>query len=229
MLEEDDLLPLSALQHMIFCERQAALIHIERIWLDNALTVEGHELHRVVDEMGSEARRDILIRRGVSLLSRTLGLTGKADVVEFHRVTDPRPDVGVTLNGREGRWQPFPVEYKRGRPKEHRADQVQLCAQAMCLEEELGVAVPFGALFYLRTRRRQEVSFDHGLRELTADTAARLRILIRAGVTPLRRWEKKCDRCSLQPICLPPKRSRPSARGYLERAIAIRDGACGEE
>lgn len=221
MSEEDNLLPISALQHMIFCDRQAALIHLERIWLDNTLTVEGSDLHRVVDDMGSETRGAVLIRRGLSLRSHRLGVTGKADVIEFHGVPAESTEPGCVLSGVDGRWRPFPVEYKRGRPKEHRADEVQLCAQAMCLEEALDVEVPAGALFYGQMRRRQSIPFGQELRELTTRTAANLHAMMQSRTTPVRNRQKKCDRCSLLPACLPPRRTRDSARAYVRRLLAL--------
>src|SRR6266542_4457015 len=145
MYAEDDLLPLSALQHLIFCERQCALIHIEQIWADNVLTVEGTFLHERTDSAAMESRASVRIARGLALHSLRLGLSGKADVVEFHRAGDDRP--GTTLPGVSGRWVPVPVEYKRGKPKQDDSDRVQLCAQAVCLEEMLAVSVPSGALF----------------------------------------------------------------------------------
>ncbi len=203
---EDDLLPLSALQHLLFCERQCALIHAEGLWAENVLTVEGSHLHRKVDEGPDESRGGVRIARGVPLRSLRLGLIGKADTVEFHRTGDA--------------WQPFPVEYKRGRPKRDRSDEVQLCAQALCLEEMLGDTVPAGALFYATTRRRLDVAFDAGLRAETETAAVRLRALIAGGITPRARREPKCDRCSLLHLCLPdaaaPERS---ASRYLERAL----------
>jgi len=210
---EDDLLPLSALQHLLFCERQCALIHLEQIWVENPLTVEGRHLHERVDAGHGESRAGVHLARGLPLRCLRLGLSGKADLVEFHRLG--AGEAGATLAGREGSWRPFPVEYKRGKPKTHRADEVQLCAQALCLEEMLKTEVPAGALFYGQTRRRQEVPFDRELRELTEGTAARLQALIRSGTTPPPVREPKCDRCSLFDVCMPaaPKRS---ARTYLE-------------
>lgn len=215
---DDELLPISALQHMIFCDRQAALIHIERIWIDNSLTVEGDDLHRVVDGMHPESRRDLRLRRGIALRSERLGLTGKADMVEFHAT---RPDgPGVALPGEQGLWTIHPIEYKRGRPKAHRADEVQLCAQALCLEEWFDARVAEGSLFYGRTRRRHPVAFTSELRKLTNETAARLHGLVRSGRTPVRFREKKCQRCSLLPACLPQRKNAPrSARKYLAEAF----------
>ncbi|HBL28560.1 MAG TPA: CRISPR-associated protein Cas4 [Acidobacteria bacterium] len=205
-MDESDLLPLSALQHLLFCERQCALIHLEQVWADNPLTVEGTHLHEKADSGVQESRGDLRIARALPLRSLRLGLSGRADVVEFHR----RP-VG------EG-WQAFPVEYKRGRPKSHRADEVQLCAQALCLEEMLGEPVPAGALFYGQTRRRLDVPFDAELRRLTEDSAARLHRLIAAGLTPIAARAPKCDQCSLLEICLPAAPAT-SARHYFDRAL----------
>lgn len=207
MYTEEDLLPLSALQHLLFCERQAALIHIERVWRDNPLTVEGSHLHERADGGEAESRGDVRIVRSLALRNLRLGLSGKTDVVEFHRVPSS-PDL----------WQPFPIEYKRGKPKTHRADEVQLCAQALCLEEMLGATVPAGALFYAQTRRRTEVLFDAELRRLTEETAARLHRLFDSGVTPRAVREPKCDHCSLLDVCLPESASH-SARLYLSKFL----------
>ncbi len=190
MYTEDDLLPLSALQHLIFCERQCALIHIEQAWSENLFTVEGRIMHAHVHEEGSESRGSTRIEHGVPLRSLRLGLIGKADVVEFHHRVD-------------GSWQPFPVEYKRGKPKKDSSDKVQLCAQAMCLEEMMNIEVPEGALFYGKNRRRSEVIFDDALRKETEETAARLHELIASGRTPRPVYTKKCDTCSLAALCLP--------------------------
>ena len=151
---EDALIPLSALQHYLFCPRQCALIHVEQIWAENAATAEGRLLHERADAGGGETRPGVRIARGLALRSFALGVSGKADVVEFH---DAR-------RGERGR--PFPVEYKRGKPKSHRADEVQLCAQAICLEEMFDTSIAAGALFYGVTRRRFAVVFDEDLRAL---------------------------------------------------------------
>lgn len=210
MFGEDQLLPLSALQHLLFCERQCALIHIEGLWAENRLTVEGRHLHEKAHEGADETRGGVRIVRGLPLRSVRLGLVGKADVVEFH----PPEPLGT-------RPRPFPVEYKRGRPKRHDADRVQLCAQALCLEEMLGVAVPSGALLYGRTRRRFDVAFDEALRGLTEHTAQRLHELIGSGRTPRAVREPKCDSCSLVNLCLPDAlRPRLSATRYVERSLA---------
>lgn len=204
---EEDLIPISALQHFLFCPRQCALIHVERLWADNRLTVEGSHVHRKAHEGSDETRAGVRIERGVVLRSFRLGLVGVADVVEF--IED-----GTAVR-------PFPVEYKRGRPKAHEADRVQLCAQAMCLEEMLGIAVPAGALFYGTLRRRQRVAFDVDLRELTESTAGRVRALLVECRTPPAVREPKCDNCSLVELCLPDVLSgHRSASEYLVRALA---------
>jgi CRISPR-associated exonuclease Cas4 len=226
---EDELLPLSALQHLLFCERQCALIHVEQIWVENAFTVEGRHLHDRVDAGPAETRGEVHTARGLPLRSLRLGLSGKADCVEFHRLrgtgqaeAQADAEAGALLPGLAGRWQPFPVEYKRGIPKSHRADEVQLCAQALCLEEMLGAAVRGGALFYGRTRRRLAVDFDPVLRGLTSNTAARLHALIAAGRTPRARREPKCASCSLLDVCMPDALSSPAGR-YLDDAIRQAD------
>ena len=210
MYSEDDLLPISALQHLLFCERQCALIHIEHVWEENRLTVEGKNLHQRVHQQESESRPGIHIARGLRLRSLGLGLVGMADVVEFHQKCELSD-----LNSSPS--QPFPVEYKRGKPKSDHCDEVQLCAQALCLEEMLSVPIPAGALFYGTTRRRQEVSFDEPLRTLTAKTAEHLHALIKAGFTPPPIFGPKCEHCSLLNICLPKTACRgKSVERYLE-------------
>jgi len=204
---EDDLIMISALQHYIFCSRQCALIHIEQVWDENRLTAEGRIMHERVHEADRESRGKVRIEYGVSLRSLCLGLIGKADVVEFHRQSNDA-------------WQPFPVEYKRGRPKKDDCDKVQLCAQAICLEEMLGVVIPSGALFYGKTRHRQDVAFDDSLRRKTKDAASKARALIEAGQTPPPVYGKKCKNCSLADRCLPKTmEKRPSVKRYLSNAI----------
>ncbi len=205
--DENRLLPISALQHLLFCERQCALIHIEGLWVENRLTAEGRLLHERAHEAPAETRAGVRIARGLDLRSLRLGLVGKSDIVEF-RLTS-------------GKRVPFPVEYKRGKPKAHDADRVQLCAQALCLEEMLGVDVSAGALYYGVTRRRLEVTFDAHLRELTAATAQRLHSLIGDGRTPRAVRQPKCDHCSLIGVCLPDSTGdEQSATTYLAKAMA---------
>ena len=213
MYSEDDLIPLSALQHLIFCERQCALIHIEQAWAENLFTAEGKIMHERVHEADRQSRGKVRIEYSMWLRSFRLGLIGKADVVEFHR----KP---VLQKAGSLVWIPFPVEYKRGKPKKDNCDKVQLCAQALCLEEMLDVEVPSGSLFYGKKRRRTDVAFDEALRQQTEDTAIRLHELITSGRTPKPVYMKKCDSCSLMKICLPKTIERKrSVKRYLSGAI----------
>jgi CRISPR-associated exonuclease Cas4 len=212
MFEEDDLLPISALAHLLFCERRAALIHIEGLWDENLFTAEGRNLHERTHEPALESRGDVRIARGLRLRSLRLGLSGKADVVEFHRLPESEAAASgqgsglpsrIPLPGVLGLWQPLPVEYKRGRLRREEGYEVQLCAQALCLEEMLGVGVPMGAVFYGQPRKRLEVPLGEELRRQTETAAARLHELIRARNTPPACYEKKCESCSLLTLCMP--------------------------
>jgi len=206
---EADLIPLSALQHVLYCPRQCALIHVEQAWAENRFTAEGRVLHEATSEAGREVRRGVRVVTAMPLVSRRLGVSGIADLVEMHRAE-------------HGRWRPFPVEYKRGKPKAHRADEVQLCAQGMALEEMFAVEIPEGALFYGETRRRVEVAFDAGLRQLTMEASTDARALMTGGVTPPPDFEpRKCNACSLMEICQPRRLSRGQAASqWLARQIA---------
>jgi CRISPR-associated exonuclease Cas4 len=198
MFPEDELLPISALQHLVFCPRQCALIHIEQVWTENVFTAEGRGLREKVHETEAESRPGVRIVRGLRLRSLELGLVGQADVVEFHEDSG-----GTAVPGLDGRYRAFPVEYKRGKPKVDVCDEVQLCAQAMCLEEMLGASIPRGALFYGRPRRRKEVELTETLRQQTRDTAGQLHELIRSRRTPRAAYSKKCESCSLLERCMP--------------------------
>ena len=212
---DEDLLPLSGLQHFAFCRRQWALIHIENQWAENLRTVEGGLLHRRAhDEAARERRGDTLTLRGLPVVSYTLGLSGQCDVVEFHLSPE-----GVPLRGEDGLWLPCPVEYKRRRPKEHRADELQLCAQAMCLEEMLCCEIPRGALFYGEPRRRAAVDFSPELRQMVRDFSAEMRQYARRGHTPKARPSKSCNACSLKELCLPQLTRRGSVSAYLNQAM----------
>ncbi len=212
MYSEDNLIPLSALQHLLFCERQCALIHVERLWVENRYTAEGRIMHERVHTADRESRGKVRIEFGVPLRSLKLGLVGQADVVEYHKADDS--------HGHSCKWRPFPVEYKRGRAKKDNWDRVQLCAQAICLEEMLGVDVPRGALFYGKMRRRQDVLFDADLRAHTTDTAQRLHALIDCRQTPTPVYGGKCDRCSFLEVCLPKALDKgKSATDYLQIII----------
>jgi CRISPR-associated exonuclease Cas4 len=217
--DEADLIPLSGLQHVLFCERQFALIHVEQVWMENSLTLEGRQLHERVDETGTESRGEVRTARAVPMRSFRLGISGRADVVEFHR--DP---AGVSLARVVGSWRPFPVEYKRGKPKSHRADEVQLCAQGLCLEEMFSTSVPCGALFYGSSRRRLEIEFDRELRELVHATARRAHEILSLGVTPRAAWAPKCDQCSLFEACQPKAVARSASRFIAAQVrVALQD------
>lgn len=194
-MEEEDsddryIVPLSALQHYLYCPRQCALIHVEQLWAESRHTAEGRILHERADKPRGERRRGVRTVTGMPLSHSELGLSGIADVVEFH----------VGDDGERA----FPVEYKRGRPKSHQADEVQLCAQALCLEFMLGHAIAAGALFYGETRRRVDVPFDAALRELTLETITATRSMLQDGRTPTAQYSaKRCDACSLIDLCQP--------------------------
>ncbi len=217
MFADTELIPLSALQHFVFCRRQCALIHIDGVWTENRLTAEGRAMHDRVDSRIHESRRDICVAATLRLVSRKLGVAGVADMVEFHRVGDDDPD-GAKLAGRSGKWIPFPVEYKHGKPNGRQADEVQLCAQAMCLEEMLGVAVPCGALFYGKTRHRLDVDFDASLRTLTEETARGVHELFATGNVPPAEVGAWCGSCSLQDDCQPRKQGL-SAETWLAKQV----------
>lgn len=228
---EADLLPLSGLQHLVFCERQCALIHVERLWAENVLTAEGRLLHERADSREVETRGDLRIARGVQIRSRRLGLVGKADVIELHRWSEPRDPHGLSgpVPGRRGRWRPVPVEYKRGAPKYMDCDRVQVCAQAMCLEEMLDVTIPRGVLFYGQRRRRFEVELEEELRTTTVRGARRFHELVSGGLTPRAVREPKCRSCSLLDLCVPPRRHERSVAAYLERGLRAADDAWSRE
>ena len=213
--DQEDYLQLSGLQHFAFCRRQWALIHVETQWRENLRTVEGDLFHRRAhDGQARERRGDTLILRGLPVFSPTLGISGKCDVVEFHAGPG-----GAPLCGEKGMWIPFPVEYKRGAPKAHQADELQLCAQAMCLEEMLCCPVPEGALFYGEKRRRTAVSFSPALREQVRAMLEEMHQLARRGYTPKVKPFKGCNACSLKEVCLPVLGKGRAVDAYLRQAV----------
>ncbi|XFO65529.1 hypothetical protein SPSIL_016580 [Sporomusa silvacetica DSM 10669] len=214
---------LSGIQHMAFCERQWALIHIEQVWAENVRTVEGQNLHeRADDPFADESRKTLRIIRSMPLVSHKLGLRGIADVVEFHQSKDFTEGETCQLQGRKGWWRPLPVEYKRGRPKPDDRDAVQLCAQAMALEEMMQVSIASGCIFYGETKHRETVAFDMRLRQYTAELAARMQQLVREGKTPRAKRGKRCSQCSLIEKCQPYWMLRHrSVENYLERMCSM--------
>lgn len=220
----EDLLPLSGIQHFLFCRRQWALIHVETQWRDNVLTAEGRLMHaRVEDPFFTETRNGVVLARAVPVASYALGLAGVCDVVEF----TPLPPAsraagegGVALPNREGLYRPTPVEYKRGRPKREPMDEAQLCAQAICLEEMLSVEIPRGYLYYGQTRHREEVELTPALRQLVREASAEMHHYFSRGYTPKVRPHKGCRSCSLAELCLPTLQENvlPVSR-YIQQAI----------
>lgn len=203
---EDEYLPLSALQHIVFCKRQCALIHVEQLWLENKLTAEGRIIHERVDRGDSSEKGKVRIEYSLPIKSSLLGVTGKADVVEFYK--------------QNTKWIPYPVEYKRGKSKKDNCDKVQLCAQAICLEEMTKVKVEKGSLFYGKTKRREDVEFTDSLREETLKAAKELHEMFRQGKTPKPEYSKKCDTCSFIDVCIP-KALSSSAKGRGSKAKDI--------
>ena len=211
---EEDYILLSGIQHFAFCRRQWALIHIENQWAENERTVDGTIMHEKAHSGDVESRGDAVIMRALRVFSATLGVSGECDVVEFNRNAD-----GISLNGHDGLWQPYPVEYKRGKPKEHNADEMQLCAQAMCLEEMLCCTIPCGALFYGEPRRRTEVEFTPELRRAVEDSLNEMHDYYKRGYTPKAKPRKGCSACSLKEIRLPKMVQRKSVAAYVEGAL----------
>jgi CRISPR-associated exonuclease Cas4 len=204
MYLEADFVPLSALQHYVYCQRQCALIHLEQIWSENLFTAEGREMHERADSAVTSYRECVKVTRSVPMRSVLLGVSGVADVVEWHR--------------RQKEYEPFPVEYKRGKPKKHDADKVQLCAQALCLEEMCSCTIVSGALFYGQTMHRLDVAFNEALRSKTIATAAGVHELFASGVTPLPEFNLKCKQCSLVDQCMPEVFDRTvSAKRYVQK------------
>ncbi|NNJ41775.1 MAG: CRISPR-associated protein Cas4 [Akkermansiaceae bacterium] len=198
------MLPLSALQHYLYCPRQCALIHLEQAWAENRFTAEGNLMHARAHDAPDESRPGIRITHSLPVSSQTLGISGQCDVVEFHQ------------NGTI-----IPIEYKRGKPKAHSADEVQLCAQAICLEEMSGIPIPEAFLFYGKRRRRTPIAIDTALRDLTISTAKRLHSLISEGITPQSTYAaQQCDACSLIEICQPKSlRLKRGAEAWFQSQI----------
>jgi len=196
---DDELLSLSGIQHFHFCKRQWALIHIERQWEDNLRTVEGHFLHKRVDDpYFTESRGEVVISRAFPLVSHNLGLYGVADVIEYIRSED-----GIQIPDHEGLWRMNPVEYKRGKPKIDERDEVQLCAQAMCLEEMFDVRICKADFYYNEIRRRIHLKLTDEQRTLVCSLADEMHDLFRKGITPVAEKSRNCKLCSLVDVCVP--------------------------
>ena len=212
---EEDFLMLSGIQHFVFCRRQWALIHIEQQWEENVRTFEGAVMHENAhNPLLKQKRGDVLTVRAMRVFSRTLGISGECDVVEFH--ADSR---GVPLHGREGTYLPIPVEYKRGAPKKHDADALQLAAQAMCLEEMLLTRVETGYLYYGETKHREEVAISEELREKVRKSFAEMHQYYERVYTPRAKREKHCSQCSLRNICMPELSKSVDAQKYVDSMV----------
>lgn len=218
---EDDLLPISALAQLVFCERRAGLVLLEGLWEDNVFTAEGSLMHEQTHQGPAESREGWRIVRGLWLRSLKLGLYGRADVIEFLQAGEDR-EIACPPDGERRQWQPFIVEYKRGRLRHEASFEVQLCAQAMCLEEMLGIRMETGAIYYGKTRRRLELELDEDLRERTVAAAKRLHELVADGRTPSAVYRPRCRACSMLWVCLPMAMSaKKSVRRYLKQATEI--------
>lgn len=219
MYAEEDYLMLSGIQHFAFCRRQWAMIHIEQQWAENYRTTAGELMHKKAHEENSfEKRGSLLIVRGLRISSPELGLSGQCDVVEFHE-----DEKGVELFGYDSTWKPVPVEYKRGMPKENNADELQLCAQAICLEGMFQTDITEGYLYYGENRRRSHVDFTDGLRAEVSKMAKEMHDLFRRGYTPNVKPGKQCKACSLESLCIPKLQKAVKVREYMERHIKMED------
>jgi len=217
---EDELLLISGIQHFAFCERQWALIHLEQAWRENVLTVEGRHVHeRVDDPFHNETRGDLRVARSVPILSWTLGMHGIADSIEYHKVPNDTLHA-IKLPGLDGTWLPRPIEFKRGKPKPDDRDAVQLCAQAICIEEMMGTKISRGDIYYWETRRKQPIELTMALRELTRELASRMHELFSTGVTPTDTQRRPCRSCSLNEVCQPNLlKRRGSVASYINSAL----------
>ncbi|MEG0897651.1 MAG: CRISPR-associated protein Cas4 [Ruthenibacterium sp.] len=213
--KEEDFLQLSGLQHFKFCRRRWALIHIEKQWAENFRTVDGELLHQNAhDKEFCESRGNLFITRGMNVFSATLGVSGECDVLEFRRDTQ-----GIPLQGRIGQWMPYPVEYKRGSFNARSGDSLQLCGQAMCLEEMLCCHIPEGALYFGETRRRVVVPFTEELRQAVRTNLAEMHALYQRGATPKVKPTRSCEACSLKELCLPELMRASDVMAYLAKAM----------
>lgn len=218
MYNDDELLMLSGIQHFRFCPRQWALIHLEQQWVDNLLTIEGEILHRRVDDPFYRQKcGEFISLRSVSIASHELGLYGITDIVELHPTSDESN--AISHPKYPGLWQPYPIEYKHGKPKQNEIDEVQLAAQAICLEEQYGITISAGAFFYGEIRHRVEVPITHQLRLIVKQCAAEMHQTYQSRHIPPIQNGKQCTRCSLKNICMPQTSNQPTATDYLKRNL----------
>jgi len=218
MYSEEEFLPISALEHLCFCERQVAFIHVEGLWQDNLYTAEGSILHQKVHQSTHESRADTRIARGLWLRSFKLGLCGKTDLIEFKRI-NKKGEGAITLSGISGWWRPFPVEYKRGRLRSEISYEIQLCAQGICLEEMLGISIDYGALYFGKTNRRLEIALSVDLRNKTQIAANRLHEIVRLSITPPAKKSSRCRFCSMVNLCLPGLTRKTDIEAYIKHSL----------
>lgn len=209
---DEEFLMISGIQHFIFCRRQWALIHVEQLWNDNLRTIEGEIIHeKCHDEAFTEVRKDLLVCRGMRIFSKNLKVSGQSDVVEFRKNSN-----GATLFGHEGLWQPCPIEYKRGKPKEDLSDILQLCTQVICLEEMFCCDIEEGYLFYHETHRREKVVVTKELRQQVFAIFEEMNAYYDRGYTPKAKYNKKCRNCSMKDLCLPKISKHRSVGTYYQ-------------
>ena len=212
---DEDFLQISGLQHFKFCKRRWALIHLEQQWADNFRTVDGSLMHsNAHDKNFEESRGNKIITRAMNVFSHTLGVSGECDIVEFLQSKD-----GIALSGKEGLWQPYPIEYKRGSYNSQSGDSLQLCCQAMCLEEMLCCTIEKGALYFGETRRRMEVSFDYDLRKEVKEHLIQMHDLAARGHTPKVKPRTSCNACSLKNLCLPTLMNKLTVEAYIKHGL----------
>lgn len=212
---ENDFLMLSGLAHFSFCRRQWALIHVEQLWRENVLTLDGHYMHeRVHDANFTESRGNVLLSRAMPVRSQALRVTGECDMVELHR-----DSAGIPIHGRDGLWRIYPVEYKRGKPDERGAAELQLCAQTMCLEEMFATDIPEGAIYYGEIRRRLKVALTADLRQQVCRLLEEMHSIFSRGYTPKAKITKACKNCSLAELCQPTLFKQPPASEYVKHML----------
>lgn len=215
---EDDMLMLSGIQHFAFCPRQWALIHIYQQWDDNRLTVEGEIMHQHVDDpFYRQKMGDVICLRSVNIASKQLGLYGLTDIVELH--PSDIPDNAITHPNYPGYWLPYPIEYKHGKPKMDNVDAVQLTAQAMCIEEQYGIHISEGALYYGEIRNREIVTFTDDLRKEVEILAQSMHSVYQQQKLPKAENKPCCKSCSLKDICLPKLGNKKNSVQYLKENL----------
>ena len=218
MYYEDEMLMLSGIQHFVFCPRQWALIHIEQQWAENRLTTEGNILHEKVDDpFYRQKNGDVITLRSLHVASKKLGLYGITDAVEL--IPSDSFENSITHNRYKGFWMLYPVEYKRGKHKPDERDEVQLAAQAMCLEEMYDINIPFGALYYNEEKHREKVAISEQLRKTTERCAIQMHEIFKSGVIPKVVKTSHCRNCSLIDICLPETERCQQVSTYLNRNL----------